>query len=74
LGQTFFGLTSEYRVKLHQNIFSLVYYGNGGFTYQDVYAMPVYLRIFYMKQLEETKRAETELLESAKSQRRSTKR
>jgi hypothetical protein len=65
LGQTFFGLTSEYKVHLHQNIFSLIYYGNGGFTFDTVYTMPVYLRTFYMKQLEDVKKKEAEMIESA---------
>ena len=48
---TFFGLTPTYRVLKQEQIFDLVYHSQGGFTYQDVYHMPVYLRIFYIKRL-----------------------
>ena len=36
-----------------------MYYGVG-FTHSDVYGMPVYLRNFYYKQLNETKKKENE--------------
>ena len=49
---TFFGLTPTYKVYLQESIFDLVYHSNGGFSYQDVYHMPVYLRIFYIKRLQ----------------------
>ena len=29
-----------------------MYYGKGGFTWSDVYAMPVWLRVFYLKSIE----------------------
>jgi hypothetical protein len=33
---------------------------NGGFDYDTVYTMPVYLRRFYIKELEEWKKKEAE--------------
>lgn len=42
----FFGLPDDYRKTLHEEIFTLIYYGQG-FTHDDVYSMPVYLRRFY---------------------------
>ena len=50
---TFFGLTPEYRLTLHRQIFDLVYHGNGGFTWDSVYDMPVWLRIFYIQRINE---------------------
>lgn len=38
----------------------MAYYSNGAFDFQQVYNMPVYLRNFHMKQLEDAKRKETE--------------
>ena len=49
---TFFGLTPKYKVFKQEQIFDLVHYSNGGFTYKDVYHMPVYLRTFYIKRLQ----------------------
>tara|TARA_R100001198_G_C5152155_1_gene161105 strand:- start:181 stop:402 length:222 start_codon:yes stop_codon:yes gene_type:complete len=40
-----------YRKDLHRNIWSLVFHGNGGFTWQDVMNMPIWLRMFYIKQI-----------------------
>ena len=60
MGRTFFGLTSEHKVEIHKTLFMLAYYSNGAFTTNDVYHMPVYLRTFYLKQLEEAKTRETE--------------
>ena len=48
---TFFGLTAAYRVGKQEQIFDLVYHSQGGFTYQDVYNMPVYLRTFYIRKM-----------------------
>jgi hypothetical protein len=59
--RTFFGLTSEDKVNIHKILFALSYYSNGGFTFDQVYHMPVYLRTFYMKQLEDAKAKEAEL-------------
>jgi len=38
----------------------MVMASNGGFSYGDVYSMPVYLRRFYLKELEEWKSKEAE--------------
>ena len=48
---TFFGLTQEYRLQMHKVIFSMIYHGKGGFTFQDLYNMPVFLRGFYLKEM-----------------------
>ena len=48
---TFFGLTSSYRLSKQEQIFDLVYHSQGGFTYQDVYNMPIYLRTFYIRKM-----------------------
>lgn len=47
----FFGLAPEYRLGLHEEIFSLCYYGKGGFTWDDVYNLPIHLRRFYIAQI-----------------------
>ena len=51
LDWTFFGLTQKYRVDFQSAIFDLIYHSNGGFSYLDVYHMPVYLRTFYLHKL-----------------------
>jgi hypothetical protein len=54
---TFFGLRIEHKPIIHQQIFEIIYYGNGGFNWLDVYNMPVWLRKFYFKKIEEARQA-----------------
>lgn len=49
----FFGLTQEYKLQLHEEIFSLCYHGQGGFTWNDVYNLPIHLRRFYIMKVKE---------------------
>lgn len=54
-------LTPEDKVRIHQEIFHLVYNSNGGFTHDEVYTMPVFLRYFYLNMLVEQKSKESEM-------------
>lgn len=36
---------------MHKNIFNMVTYGHGGWTWGDLYQLPVFLRNFYIKQM-----------------------
>ncbi len=47
----FFGLTPKYKLAVHENIFNMVTYGKGGWTWNDVYHMPIHLRTYYMNLL-----------------------
>ena len=51
MGLTFFGQPASNRPAIHEEIFSLTYYGNGGFTHQEVYNMPIPLRKFYIQEI-----------------------
>ena len=64
---TFFGLGSDYRPVLHKQIFQLCYNSKGGFTFTDVYELPVYLRIYYFRLLDEQLKAEAEEMEKDKN-------
>ena len=41
---TFFGLTPEYRAYLFSQIHDILFYGQGGYDYDTVYNMPLWLR------------------------------
>lgn len=43
----------------------MVYYGNGGFTFDDLYTMPIYLRNFYAKKMSEAKKEEAKAYKKA---------
>ena len=49
-----------YKKVIHEEIFSLCYYGQGGFQHNDIYTMPIHLRKFYIKQLIDTKKQEND--------------
>ena len=43
----------------------MIYYSNGGFTWSDVYYMPIKLREFYWRELLHAKEDEKEAMEKA---------
>lgn len=49
----FFGLGLNYKIGMHEEIFSLCYHGHGGFTWDEVYGLPIHLRRFYIKKVQE---------------------
>ena len=54
---TFFGLTSEivpqYRSNLFTQIHEIVFHGQGGYDWETVYNMPIWLRKFTFHKLKE---------------------
>ena len=56
----FFGLAPKHRPLIHEEVFMLCYYGKGGFTHDQVYNMPKYLRTFYLKQIEKINNKQVE--------------
>ena len=53
LGLTFFGLTPEYRLKLFTQLHEIVFYGRGGYTWWDVYDLPISTRRFIYNKISE---------------------
>jgi hypothetical protein len=64
----FFGLTPEYKSKLHRQIFEFVTYGKGGWEWQTVYNLPIGLRNMYFNMLVGEVKKENKAVE--KSQRK----
>jgi len=52
----FSGLPPNYRLTVHQNIFDLIHFGKG-FTWQDAYNLPIFIRTFYIKSIEKVIKA-----------------
>lgn len=52
LGLSFFGQTSEHRLGLFKQIHEIVFHGGGGYTWFDVYNMPVWLRRYTFNELQ----------------------
>ena len=53
MGLTFFGLTLTYRVSVFTQIHEIVFHGKGGYDYDTVYNMPIWLRNFTFQKMQE---------------------
>lgn len=51
LTQDFFGSNPEYSVQLHDLLFEMVWQSNGRFQWETLYHMPIFLRNFYVKKI-----------------------
>lgn len=51
LEQTFFGFNPADRITFHENLFNLIWYGEGRWTWDDVYYMPIFLRKFWINKI-----------------------
>jgi len=56
----FFGLTAEYRKGLFSQIHEIVFHGKGGYDWHTLYNMPIWLRNFTFKKIEEHYKKEQE--------------
>ena len=70
MGFHFFGLTLEYRAHLFNQIHEIVFHGKGGFDFDTVYSMPIWLRRFTFQKISEFYEKEKE--EHEKAQGKST--
>jgi hypothetical protein len=58
-------LAPEDKVRIHEEIFALAYNANGGFTHDEVYSMPVFLRYFYLRLLVKRREEEQQQMKDA---------
>jgi len=49
----FFGLTSEHRRQIFDQIHQIVFHGNGGYSFTEVYELPIHLRKYIFHQIKE---------------------
>ena len=63
---TFFGLTPEYRLYVFSQIHEIVFHGRGGYNWDTIYNMPIWLRRFTFEKIKEFYEKERE--ESEKQQ------
>lgn len=70
LGLSFFGLTSDNipqaRASLFKQIHDIVFYGNGGYDWNTIYNMPIWLRKFTFTQIQNHYAEEKEAIEKSK--------
>ena len=53
LGFNFFGLTQEYRKQIFRQIHEIIFHGGGGYDYETIYNMPIWLRQFTFNTIRE---------------------
>ena len=68
---SFFGLNPSNKLDIHQSIFYFIY-GTPGFTFSDVYNMPVHLKNFYLREFMDLKKKEKEQIDNAQPKQQST--
>ena len=71
LVSTFFGLTSEeipqFRKSLFKQIHEIIFHGKGGYDWETVYNMPIWLRKFTFHEINEFYKKESAEYEKAKT-------
>jgi hypothetical protein len=72
LESTFFGLTldvvPETRFSLFKQIHEIVFHGKGGYNWDTIYNMPIWLRKFTFHEIKRFYEKETESIENSKNQ------
>lgn len=68
----FFTLPNDYSIQLHSQIWEQVNYGNG-FTWRDIYTMPIHWRKFYYNKLVQSKKKEADDIDKLKNKKKIAK-
>lgn len=68
MGSRFFGLTPSYKFQVYDEVHDLVYYGKGGFLYSEVYNMPIHIRRYHIRKINELHEKHNEEHEKAMRQ------
>ena len=72
----FFGLTSkiasQFRFNLFRQIHEIVFHGKGGYTWETIYNMPIFLRKFYIKRVNAIIQERIDRVEQQQKQRSKT--
>lgn len=63
LTQTFFGFKPEHQVQFHNQLFDLLWAGEGRWSFQDIYTMPLRIRKLWVSNINQMRTQETERME-----------
>lgn len=66
LDQNFFGFKPEDRVTFHENLFNLIWYGEGRWDWDTVYNMPIHIRRYWVKRVNDIIQSRIEPVEKKK--------
>jgi hypothetical protein len=67
LDPTFFGFKPEDRVTLHDNLFELLMRGDGRWDWNTLYNLPVHLRKFWIRKINQKTEKQNEQIEQKNS-------
>ena len=71
MGLTFFGQTldtaPEFRLNLFTQIHQIIFHGKGGYDWETIYNMPIWLRKFTFKQIKDFYEEEKQQYEKSKN-------
>jgi hypothetical protein len=67
LGLPFFGLNPEHRINVFREVHDLVFHGNGGFIHSEVYDMPIWLRKYHIRVINEYFKSQEKAMKKAQS-------
>jgi hypothetical protein len=70
LDQTFFGFKPKDRVTFHDNIFNLIWHGEGRWDWDTIYEMPIFLRRHWTKRINKIIEERTEYQNQVTEQRK----
>lgn len=51
LDQTFFGFNPKQRVQFHEQLFDLLWYGEGRWSWDDIYNLPIHIRRLWITKI-----------------------
>ena len=69
---TFFGFNPKHQVLLHNQIFDLLWAGEGRWTFQDIYTMPLRIRKLWISRINKIRSDEQAQLEEKQSKQRNS--
>lgn len=67
LGLHFFGLTPDYKKQVYREVHDLVYHGGGGFIHSEVYNMPIHIRRYHIKLINDHHKSQKEEINKQQS-------
>jgi len=47
----FSGFNAQYRLNLHESIFNLIWFGEGRWSWDDIYNMPIFMRRYWINRV-----------------------
>ena len=72
MGLPFFGLNPKHRISVFREVHDLVFHGGGGFIHSEVYDMPIWLRKYHIKVINEHFKEQEKAIKKAQSKNQNT--